>query len=64
MRVFAAYPSGCLRMKKNNQVWNTLSELIKRENLYDDVKEEITLVLDTLKPLPKPGSIRVTGKNK
>lgn len=62
MRVFAAFPNGCLKMKKNNQVWSTLNELIKRDDLYDDVKEEITFVLDTLKPLPKPNPIRVNGK--
>lgn len=61
MRVFAAYPSGCVKMKKINLVWKTLSELMKRPDLYEDVKEEITFVLETLKPLPKPNSIRATG---
>jgi hypothetical protein len=61
MRIFASYPNGSLKMKRINLVWDTLNELMKREDLFDDVKDEITFILDVLRPLPKPNAIRTTG---
>lgn len=50
-----------MKMKSVPIIWQTLTELIKNENLYNDVKEEINIILDTLKPLEKPNPVRVEG---
>lgn len=63
MRIFATYSNGCARMKRVSLVWTTLNDLMKRNDLLDDVKEEVVFILDTLKPLPKPNPVRVTVKS-
>lgn len=63
MRIFASYPNGCLSMKRQGLVWDTLNTLMKRNDLYEDVKEEVSFILDTLKPLPKPNQLRATVKS-
>lgn len=49
-------------MKRISIVWQTLNDLMKDENLYVDVREEIAIILDTLKPLEKPSPLRVASK--
>ncbi len=63
MRIFATYPNGCVRMKKIRLVWTTLNGLIKRDDLFEDVREEVVFILDILKPLSKPNPIRATVKS-
>ena len=48
-------------MKALTFIGKTLNELIKNEELFVDVREEVTIILDTLKPLDKPNSVRVEG---
>jgi hypothetical protein len=48
-------------MKKLDLVWQTLNDLIKNEELYIDVREEIASIIDILKPLDKPNQLRATG---
>lgn len=50
-------------MKNIPHVWRTLTDLAKCQDLYIDVKEEVTTILDTLKPLEKPNKVRVTGNS-
>jgi hypothetical protein len=61
MRIFASFPNGSIKMKRVGLVWDTLNDLNKSENLYSDVREEIIIIIDTLKPLPNPGHIRASG---
>ncbi len=48
-------------MKGMAFIGKTLSELIKNEDLFVDVREEVTIILETLKPLDKPNPVRVEG---
>ena len=48
-------------MKNNSMVTETLDTLIKNKELFEDVREEIELTLDALKPLVRPGAVRIEG---
>ena len=48
-------------MKGVSLIGQTLNELIKNEDLFIDVKEEVTIILETLKPLDKPNPVRAEG---
>lgn len=54
---------GCLKLKSTSIIEDTLNDLVKIEDLYADVKEEIVLTLDALKPLEKPSLVRVEVKS-
>ena len=51
-------------MKGMSFIGKTLSELIKKDDLFIDVREEITIILETLKPLEKPNPVIVEGNYK
>jgi hypothetical protein len=61
LRIFCGFPSGAIKMKGMTFIGKTLSELIKNEDLFVDVREEVTIILETLKPLDKPNPVRVEG---
>ncbi|CAF0722557.1 unnamed protein product [Brachionus calyciflorus] len=60
LRIFSSFPAGCVKMKNAELVWQTLNELLKKKDLYVDVREEINMILDTLKPIEKPELTAVT----
>lgn len=62
LRIFCSFPSGCSKMKTMTIITQTLNELMQNEDLYIDVREEITTILDTLKPLDKPEPIKAEVK--
>jgi hypothetical protein len=61
LRIFSGFPSGAIKMKGMSFIGKTLSDLIKQEDLFVDVREEITIILETLKPLEKPNPVIVEG---
>lgn len=63
LRIFSSFPLGCLTMKSSAIVWETLNSVIKSEELYVDVKDEIVLTLEALKPLEKPSVVKLEGFN-
>ncbi len=42
-------------------VTETLHSLLEKKDLFEDVKEEIELTLDALKPLVRPSAVRLEG---
>lgn len=48
-------------MKGMPFIGKTLNDLIKQDDLFVDVREEITIILETLKPLDKPNPVIVEG---
>lgn len=50
-------------MKNIESLWKTISDISKKNDLNNDVREEINIILETLKPIEKPEMLNVTGKN-
>ncbi len=48
-------------MKNTSMVTETLRSLLKKEDLFEDVREEIELTLDALRPLVRPSAVRLEG---
>ncbi len=61
MRVFSGFPAGCMKMKNNENIWETLNDLNNSTDILSEVKEEINTILDSLKPLNKPVPVKATG---
>jgi hypothetical protein len=49
-------------MKSIPNLWETLNKLNHKEDVCDDVKEEVTLILSSLKPVDKPNPVRLEVK--
>lgn len=60
--MFCSFPSGCIKMKAIPNLWQRINELYSNIDLSFDVREELGIILDTLKPLEKPEPVRVEGK--
>ncbi|RNA10445.1 hypothetical protein BpHYR1_001734 [Brachionus plicatilis] len=58
--VFSNYPSGYIKMKNIESLWKTISDISKKNDLNNDVREEINIILETLKPIEKPEMLNVT----
>ena len=48
-------------MKNIDLVWETLKNVMQKD-LFDDVKEEIILTIEALKPIENPKPIKLEGK--
>jgi hypothetical protein len=60
--MFCSFPSGCIKMKAIPTLWQRIYELHSDIDLSFDVREELSIILDTLKPLEKPEPVKVEGK--
>jgi hypothetical protein len=58
LKMFCSYPNGCMKMRSDDKIKNSMKELLKNEDLYTDVREEVNVILENLKPLEKPGPVR------
>jgi hypothetical protein len=62
MRMFCSFPNGCAKMKNSENVSNTLDEMLSKEELFADVRDELTIIVNNLKPIERPQQVRVKGK--
>lgn len=59
--MFCSFPKGCVKMKAIPNLVETLNSVLNNKQLYDDVKEEINVLLNNLKPLEKPEPVKAKG---
>ena len=59
--MFCSFPLGCIKMKAAPLFWQRIFELNNHIDLSFDVREELGIILDTLKPLEKPYSVKAEG---
>lgn len=57
--MIASLPIGCIKLKKFKNLEKTLRTISNDSNICSDVKTEVDLILDLLKPLEKPNPPKV-----
>ena len=61
IRVFAGIPLGCVKMKRLKNIHSNLDDLKSSPDTSDDVKDELNVISELIKPLEKPQVPTVEG---
>jgi hypothetical protein len=59
LRVIASLPNGCIKLRKFKNLDKALKAIFNNSNVCSDVKTEVDLILDLLKPLDKPNPPKI-----
>jgi hypothetical protein len=59
--MFCSFPNGCAKMKSSDNVSDTLNEMLNKEELLADVRDELNMIINNLKPIEKPKPVRLKG---